>query len=62
MEILPHPFLLNFTKPILQAAATTLGIEHKTSDTKAEIMYKLNCHDDANEMVSAVNEAAGEEP
>ena len=61
MDILPHPFLVNFTKPILQIAASTLDIDYKSSDSKATIMYKLNCHDDTDEMVRAVNEAAGAE-
>ena len=59
MDILPHPFLVNFTKAILQTAAGTLDIEYKASDTKVDIMYKLNCHDDVDQMVRAVHEAAG---
>lgn len=60
MDILPHPFLLNYTNAVLTEAAESIGIDILSRDTKSQIIYKLNCHPDTAEMTDAVHEAAGE--
>ncbi len=60
MEIQEHPFLLNYTNAVLAEAAESIGIEVLSGDTKAQLVYKLNCHPDTAEMTDAVHEAAGE--
>ena len=60
MDILPHPFLLNYTNAVLTEAAESIGIDILSRDNKGQIIYKLNCHHDTEEMTNAVHEAAGE--
>ncbi len=55
-----HPFLVNYTKAVLTEAASTLGIEVKSGDTKGAIINKLNSHPDTVAMEAAVYAAAGE--
>ena len=57
----PHPFLLNYTKAVLTEAAEAIGITIRSADTKGDIISKLNCHQDTEEMTAAVHSAAGEE-
>lgn len=56
----PHPFLLNYTKAVLVAAAEALEIEVASADTKGAVVYKLNCYPDTAAMTEAVHAAVGE--